>query len=181
MRRGRYVLQTEEIDMNSPRVPLLVDQIRFAREYTLGLLKDFHDDEWFAMPGGVTHVAWQTGHLAFAQYRLGLDRIRGEQPDDAQLISPHELTIFGRDSRPDPDPTVYPSPGEILATLARVHEAVIAECSRLDDTELDLPILKPHRLFTTKLGALSWCPMHEMTHAGQLGLLRRLLGRKPQW
>jgi hypothetical protein len=168
--------------MNSPRLQLLVDRIRFAREYTLGLLNDFHDDEWFAMPGGITHVAWQAGHLAFAEYRICLARIRGERPEDAQLISAEFLKQFGVNSAPDPDPTLYPLPEEIRTVLARVHDAALAEISRLADAELDEPSLsKPHRLFTTKLGALAWCPMHEMTHAGQLGLLRRLLGKRPQW
>jgi hypothetical protein len=168
--------------MNSPRLQLLVDRIRFAREYTLGLLNDFHDDEWFAMPGGITHVAWQAGHLAFAQYRICMARIRGERPEDEQLFSSHLLKLFGAASTPSPDPTEYPSPEEIRSVMARVHEAALAEISRLGDLELDEPsLLKPHRLFNTKLGALSWCPMHEMTHAGQLGLLRRLMGKRPQW
>lgn len=167
--------------MNSPRLQLSVDRIRFAREYTLGLLNDFHDDEWFTMPGGVTHAAWQAGHIAFAQYRMCLVRIRGEQPEDEQLISAVFLKQFGINSAPNPDPMTYPLPEEIRAVLARVHEASLTVISRLGDAELDEPVPVAHKLFNTKLGSLMWCPMHEMTHAGQLGLLRRLLGKRPQW
>jgi hypothetical protein len=133
------------------------------------------------MPGGVTHVAWQAGHLAMAEYRLCLDRIRGERPDDEQIISAAFLRQFGKGSEPDPDPSVYPAPSEILATLARVHEAAMTECANLSDSDLDATALKPHLWFTTKIGSLSWCAAHEMTHAGQLGLLRRLMGKKPIW
>jgi len=41
---------------------------------------------------------------------------------------------------------------------------------------LDKPPLKPLSLAKTKLWSLLWCAQHEMVHAGQIGLLRRLLG-----
>jgi uncharacterized damage-inducible protein DinB len=33
----------------------------------------------------------------------------------------------------------------------------------------------------TKLEALFWCSQHELIHAGQIALLRRLIGKEPQW
>ena len=48
-----------------------LDRIAFSRRYTLGLLDGVPEAEWFRMPAeGVTHVAWQVGHLAMAEYRL---------------------------------------------------------------------------------------------------------------
>lgn len=167
--------------MSPPRLTQVLEQLRLVRKYTLQRLDDFHEDEWFAMPGGVTHAAWQAGHLAMAEYRLCLDRIRGERPDDERIISAAFLRQFGKGSGPDPDPSAYPSRSEIMATLARVHEAALAECAALTDADLDAVALKPHPWFTTKLGSLSWCTAHEMSHAGQLGFLRRLLGKKPIW
>jgi hypothetical protein len=38
-------------------------------------------------PAGVTHVAWQIWHLAMAEFRLALERVRGPQPGDRDLIS----------------------------------------------------------------------------------------------
>ena len=67
---------------------LAVIQIEFAREYTHSLIDDVEDDVWFTIPEGcVTHVAWQVGHLAMAQYGLCLFRIRGRQPEDNELMS----------------------------------------------------------------------------------------------
>jgi hypothetical protein len=37
----------------------------------------------------------------------------------------------------------------------------------------------PYAGYPTKLGALLFCPLHEMIHAGQIGLLRRLMGKPP--
>jgi DinB superfamily len=74
-------------------------------------------DEWFRQPpGGVSHVAWQVGHIAFSEYRLALWRIRGERPDDAALFSPDFKQLFGANSVPQAD-SAYP-PAELRAVLA---------------------------------------------------------------
>jgi len=164
------------------RVQLAVEQIVFARNYTVRLLGQTKEDDWFRQPpAGVSHVAWQVGHLAFAQYRMALERIRGSQPQDTHLISQDFLRLFGRDSVPDPDPAKYPSPAVIRALFNRVHEQVLQELRGLDESELDQPVLKPHPLAKTKLWALLWCAQHEAVHAGQIGLLRRQLGYPPLW
>jgi uncharacterized damage-inducible protein DinB len=112
---------------------------------------------------------------------MALERIRGPQPQDADLISEDLLRLFGRDSVPDSDPAKYPSQGEIRSVFDRVHEQVLRELRGLDESELDKPVLKPHPLVKTKLWALLWCAQHEAVHAGQIGLLRRQLGYAPLW
>jgi hypothetical protein len=164
------------------RLAAPLEQIRFARKYTLWLLEDIPADQWFRMPAeGVTHLAWQVGHLAMAEYRLALERIRGTQPDDDALISPAFLAAFGKGSEPVPDRAAYPSIDEIRRVFDRVHERVLSEATQVADAELDLPPHKPHRLFNTRLESYVWCSQHEMLHAGQNGLLRRLLGTGPRW
>ncbi len=41
------------------------------------------------------------------------------------------------------------------------------------------PIEMPFAGYPCKLGAVLFCPLHEMLHAGQIGLLRRSLGLSP--
>ena len=97
------------------RLQLAIEQITFARNYTIRLLDQTRAEDWFRQPpGGVSHIAWQVGHLAMAQYRLALDRIRGSEPQDADLISESFLRLFGRESVPDGDP----------GNLAEFEEAV---------------------------------------------------------
>ena|SRR6516162_1282572 len=49
------------------RLQLAVEQILFARNYTIRLLDQTPVTEWFRQPpDGVSHIAWQVGHLAFA-------------------------------------------------------------------------------------------------------------------
>jgi uncharacterized damage-inducible protein DinB len=164
------------------RLQLAIEQIVFARNYTIKLLEQTPMTEWFRQPpGGVSHVGWQVGHLAFAEYRMALWRIRGQQAQDDALVSQDFIRLFGAKSVADADPTKYPAPAEIRAILDRVHEQVLRELPGLDEAELDQPVPHPHPFAHTKLLALLWCAHHEMLHAGQIGLLRRLLGYPPMW
>src|SRR5262249_10869920 len=166
--------------MSDLRTPL--GQIVFARRYTLGLLDSIDQADWFRMPAeGVTHVAWQVGHLAFAQYRLALERVRGPRPDDADLLPETLLRLFGRESVPDPDPARYPAASGTRAAFARVHERVLRDLPGHPEADLDPPVEPPHRVAKNKLEVLFWCGQHELIHAGQIALLRRLLGQAPQW
>ena len=119
------------------------------------------------------------GHIAFAEYRLALWRIRGERPHDEALFSPEFRRLFGADSVPQADSS-YP-PGELRAVLDRVHQHVLLELPGLEEAELDRPVPHPHPFAKTKLLALLWCAHHEMLHAGQIGLLRRHLEYPPMW
>jgi uncharacterized damage-inducible protein DinB len=164
------------------RLSLAVEQIDAAREYTLRLLDHVPPADWFRQPAErVSHIAWQVGHLAIAEYWLTLQLTRGRRPEDAALIPDGFAARFGRETVPDPDPVKCPSPDELRAVLDRVHQHVLREVPQLTEAELDEPARKPHPFFTTKAGALFFCPQHEMVHAGQVGLLRRLLGHAPLW
>jgi uncharacterized damage-inducible protein DinB len=164
------------------RLALLRDQIIAVRKYTARLLEAIDPGDWFRMDqAGVSHVAWQVGHLAMAEYRLALDRVRGQRPEDAALISAQFVQTFGRTSVPNPNPAVYPAVAEIRGVFDRVHQQVLTELATLEPNSLDEPSLQPHGQFTTKGGALSWCAQHEMLHAGQIGLLRRQFGQPPLW
>ena len=71
------------------RLQLAIEQIVFARTYTLELLDQTPTAEWFRLPaGGVSHVAWQVGHLASAEYRTGgcMATSEASEPDDAALL-----------------------------------------------------------------------------------------------
>jgi len=164
------------------RLEQTIKQIKSARQYTTELLEQTDPADWFRMPTeGVTHIAWQVGHLALAEYFLLLDRIRGRKPEDAELISDQFRALFTRLSEPLRDQSKYPKPLEIRAVFDRVHEQALRELPQIPDEVLDQQVDRPHRIITTKLSSLIWCPHHELVHAGQIGLLRRLLGAKPMW
>jgi hypothetical protein len=165
------------------RLDLAISLVKRSRKYTMRLLEHTNPSEWFQQPAeGVSHIAWQAGHLAVAEYRLCLERIRGHLSEDDDLMPAEFVASFRRESDPVPDPGMYPTPARILVIMDRVHQQAIHEVKTLSEEDLDARPLPPaHPLFDTKLGALLWCAQHEMIHAGQIGLLRRLLGHSPLW
>jgi hypothetical protein len=159
---------------------LAIAQIEFARAYLLATLEGLDDSNWFTMPPGCpTHVAWQVGHLAMAEYGLCLFRQRGRHEIDLDLMSSGFRKLFSRGTTPDADPAKYPSAAEIRATLDRVHAQVLKEAPGFTEEQLAQPVEMPYAVQANKLGCLLFCSHHELLHAGQLGLLRRLLGKQP--
>jgi uncharacterized damage-inducible protein DinB len=155
-------------------------QIEFARGYTLQLLQDMDDADWFRQPTEkVTHIAWQVGHLAMAEYALTMIRLRGKEPEDEQVIPADFFRRFQKGTTPAADANAYPSPAEIRRVLGQVHQQALKELEGYTDDQLDVKLPEPHAVFDTKLGSLFFCSAHELIHAGQIGLLRRLLGKPP--
>ena len=162
------------------RLKEALEQIDFARRYTLDRFESVPLADWFTItPGGVSHVAWQVGHLASSEYRLCLDRLRPRSAADESLISDEFIQMFGREALPA-DVTGYTAE-EIRDIAARVHARVMTELPSYPDADLDLPPLKPHPLFSTRLAGLRYAPLHEMIHCGQIAMIRRLLGLPPIW
>jgi hypothetical protein len=166
--------------MSRTQLDTAVKSIQFARRYSSQLLEGIDPHEWFSLaPGGVTHLAWQVGHLAMAQYGLTMLRVRGKEPGDPQLISNDFFRRFMKRTVPSPDPTEYPPIDEILSVFDRVHERAMHELASYSDEELSETLPEPHAVFDTKLGSVFFCAAHEMLHAGQIGLIRRQLGKSP--
>src|ERR1700677_390586 len=107
-----------------------LEQIAFARGYTLRFLDGLDPAEWTRVPAaGVSHIAWQVGHLTFAQYRLTLLRLRGQQPGDKDLIPEEFLRLFSSKSTTEEDAPGYPPADALRAVLDRVHARVLQEVS----------------------------------------------------
>ncbi len=165
--------------MDSTQAEAAIKQIDSARDYTLRLIADVEEEEWFRDAGMGTHLAWQIGHLAMAEYGLCLFRQRGRLDIDRQLMPGDVRKKYSRGSTPDFDPAGQPSPHDLLALLDRIHQQVHSEVPRYSDEELAAPVDFPYAAYPTRLGALLFCAHHEMLHAGQIGLIRRALGKEP--
>lgn len=164
------------------RLESAIEGLKAARRYTLGLLEQTKSDDWFKLPNGVSHIGWQVGHIASAQFWLALVRIRGKRPSDDDLLPPGFAQMFGRSSTPAVDAGQYPNPDQLRAILERIHLQALSELATVTDDELDAPTDQPpHPIAKTKLQCILWCGNHEMVHAGQIGLIRRELGYPPIW
>ncbi|MEE2640612.1 MAG: DinB family protein [Planctomycetota bacterium] len=160
-------------------VAVLGRHLAFARGYTLSLLEDLEEPDWFRQPaGGVTHIAWQVGHIAMSQYGLALFRQRGRAEVDLDLMPSSFRKKYSRGTVPNPDPAANPAPGEIRSILDRVYEQVMKELPTFDPEHLNRQVDPPHAAYATHYGALLFAVDHEMLHAGQIGLIKRLIGKE---
>jgi len=162
------------------RLDMVRDQIIFARENTNLILADISPDRWYEQPvEGVNHVAWQVGHIAMAQYGLALLRQRGRQPLDRELMPKLFMRAFAKDSTPAGSPDGAVPVAEIQDVFDRIHGQVLKELETYPLEQLGEDVEPPYVGQPTRLGALLMSAHHEMLHAGQIGMMRRLLGLAP--
>ncbi|MFI4877041.1 MAG: DinB family protein [Blastopirellula sp. JB062] len=143
-------------------------------------LDDVAKDDWFRMPDeGVTHVAWQAGHIAIATYGIGLNLQRGDSPADADLQLDNYKELFGKGSTPSADVSIYPSAEEIHTAVKQVFAQVEREMVEWNPKDLDVALETPFPMFGTRFEAFAFLPAHNFMHYGQITLLRRLHGNAP--
>lgn len=166
--------------MSRARLQAALDRMERSRRYTKQFLSDLQPQEWFWQPSEVpTHVAWQVAHIAVAQYALCLMRIRGKTEADSALVPEGFFDHFKRGSVPAAGPENNPPLDVIQSVFDAVHRQALDELAERTDENLDEPVADPHPAFKTKLEAVEFASTHELIHAGQIGLLRRLMGKPP--
>ena len=164
----------------SERLQIAKNNLASAREYTMTLLDGLEEDQWFWTPEpSVSHIAWQVGHLAMAQYGLTLFRQRGRTDIDGSLIPNRFRKKVMKGTTPESSPEMYLPPAEILEVLDGVNRQMLIEIDHFDGPGLDESIDLPYSGFPTRYGSLLFAANHEMLHAGQIGFLRRLMGLQP--
>jgi uncharacterized damage-inducible protein DinB len=164
--------------MSGTKLQAAIARLELARRRVQEFTDDLAPDQWFWHPAEfTTHVAWQVGHLAVSEYNLCLRRIRGRTKADETLIPDAFIEHFKLGSQPVAGAENYPPIAEIKRVFNAVHAQSLQELATLSDEALDVPLEQPHPVFQTKLGAVDYAPSHEMVHAGQIGLLRRLMGK----
>ncbi len=119
----------------------------------------------------VNHVKWLAGHLTSS--RFGLKDIGKLDVSDPYA----ELFGHGRAVRDDVD---YPSIERILELWNQISDKISAGLCELPESVLNGPA--PARVpigDDTFEGMLAFLMHHEAYHIGQIGLLRRQLGKEP--
>jgi hypothetical protein len=158
---------------------LLVDQLETTRDWTRRLLADLSGDDWSFQPApGLAHALFLCGHLAVSQDVLVHGRCLN-RPILPDVFKAH--FAIGR-AVPSVREHDYPAVEDILRIMEDVHRRTCSAIAGMSDELLDQPAFgadgkTPHPHYRDKRGAISHCSRHEAFHAGQIALIRRLLGK----
>ncbi len=157
---------------------LLADQLDWTRQWTLKLLADLKGDDWVFQPAaGLAHPLWLCGHLACSQHLLIHVRCLGKGVLEESFTK--HFPIGGPvKSGKEHD---YPPVATVLSTMEEVQQQTLSAVRGMSDALLAEPAFggdgKPHPHYKDKAGAVAHCNRHEAFHAGQIAMIRRLLGK----
>jgi DinB family protein len=117
-------------------------------------------------------LAWQLGHLACVE-----DEVCQLFGADGSVV-PAGLRAVCTTGAPQPPPdTTYPSLPDLWALLERTHRGVLELVERATPEDLDRPPRTPNKFFTSLGQAVYEAALHENYHVGEIGALRKALGK----
>jgi hypothetical protein len=149
-------------------------------EFTYGALKRnldgiSHADSLVSPPGGCNCINWVLGHMLAA--RRSVHRLAGAPQDPGGDL----LSRYGRGSEPL-------KPGEAPADLATLRgfledsqQALMGTLAALSEEDLnaDIPEQMRRPPLVGNVGqGIARLASHESYHTGQIGILRRLIGKE---
>jgi hypothetical protein len=137
------------------------------------LAEDFSEEEATRPAGDMKPLVWYLGHVAITDNYL-LTLYGGE----TAAISEEHIKRFGRGSDGNADFSDA-SKAQMVELLATLSERVHALVSTLEPEDLDRETTEKtaHPVFKTLSGAFSLVIAHCAYHGGQVGDLRRALGK----
>jgi hypothetical protein len=122
------------------------------------------------------HIAWQLGHLIFAEPYL----VKQGLPEAAYPDLPASFAdTYGSKGAAKDGPDGFLTKAEYLALFDKVRSATLAAVAKLSDADLDRPTTGSMAPYAPKLGdLLLLVSNHTLMHGGQFTVVRRKL-RKP--
>jgi len=153
-----------------------LNTLGFSRGFLMNLLEATPDDAFFKVPcTGGNHPAWIVGHLALTD-----DSFLASRTGKASSLPESWDKLFGMKSESVEDTSIYPSREELTVKLVSTREALIDWLKSLSDEQLLEPITGDWSQFAKNpaslMGTIAW---HEGLHAGQIGVVRRMIGLPP--
>ena len=152
--------------------------LQFALETSRRMLHMFVDD---LTPEQRRHricpeancIDWLVGHLTLTEQRFHAIFDAKSTPLPAGFDA-----TFARDDiatrRPD-----YGDTSGLMALFDEQRNITIARVGELTQEQLIVPLVKPHPRFSTLGEAAIFCSIHVTMHAGQMSMIRRMLGKPP--
>ena len=139
-------------------------------------LSDLSDADLLVRPApGANHIAWQMGHLIYAERGM----ISGELPGTPYPELPAGYTEkHGKDTAAQDPPRGFATKAQYLDLFNKVRQTTLDAVAKLSDADLDKPTTGQMARFAPKLGNLFILQAnHTLMHGGQFSVVRRKLGK----
>jgi hypothetical protein len=138
-------------------------------------LTDLDDKDLLVRPvPGANHIAWQLGHLIFAE-RYMVERVAPGSMDPL----PEDFERYGRGSAATDNPEEYLSKEAYLELAKKVRAGTLRVVERLSPADLDQPVTQIPPFAKNAGEALLTVGGHWLMHVGQWAMVRRKIGRPP--
>lgn len=150
-----------------------LNQLNFARVYTLGRLKQSADTEWDTQPKGFNNtIRWNAGHLFVSMETLTQRGLADYKP-----VHPEWIPLFAPGSSPEKWEGNVPSNEELLAALEEQPARIIEVLKGNLGNTLPEPmsIRELHRMETVE-AIVQFMVWHEGIHSGVIYALNRVTG-----
>ena len=135
---------------------------------------DLDDADLLKRPPGCNHLAWQIGHLISSEVGLVGMLAPGKAPSLPEGFNErHSKETTGVD-----DPSKFQTKQEYLDLFTQVRATTLQVLEAFPEEKFDSPA--PERLrarFPTMGSVFTLIGMHPMMHAGQVAVVRRMLGK----
>lgn len=159
---------------------ILADMVESARELTLFYLNHAEEADkcqTYTVNGYTTNsILWTVAHLAWSQEYLILKNVTGKGVE----IPWFQLFVIGK--KP-PATELLPPWEEVLTAFSDVHRRSMELLHSLPDSILDEPNHGDLEISTRRKKReliVHFC-RHECAHAGQIGMMLRMQGKKISW
>ena len=139
-------------------------------------VEDLSDADLLTRPvPGANHIAWQLGHLIFAEPYL----VKQGLPEALYPDLPASFAeTYGPNGAGKDGPNGFLSKAEYLSLFDKVRSATLAAVGKLSDADLDRPTIGSMAPHAPTLGDLLLLVCnHTLMHGGQFTVVRRKLGK----
>jgi hypothetical protein len=157
-------------------IDTLRSALRSTQQLLTWFLADLSDGDLLVRPvEGANHIAWQMGHLIFAERSLiGKEMPGANYPAlPSGFAEQHDKSTAGIDP-----PRGFADKATYLGVFSQTRESTIGALATLTDADLDRTVTGPMASFTPTLGAVFLLVSnHSLMHAGQFSVVRRKLGK----
>ncbi len=139
-------------------------------------LSDLDDKDLLVRPvPGANHIAWQLGHLVCSEHGI----TNGAKAGSAAALDADFIERYSRKNTGSDDPNIFrESKKTLLEMYSAQRDATLALVETLSESDFDAPSPEKFKGYGPTVGSLLLLQgSHEMLHAGQVAVIRRVLGK----